>query len=79
MILYHDDERVVSFALMLVILFPASSGILAFMQGSRVVVSGFGEWIDGLILGVNATCCWCLLIPFGVALPTAMSLPWQTV
>jgi tetratricopeptide (TPR) repeat protein len=75
---YSHDERVQSFCLMIVILFPASAGILAFMQGSRIVVSGFGDRIEGLITGVNAACCWCLLIPFGVALPTVMSLPWQT-
>ncbi len=75
---YNEDENMQSFCLMIAILFPSSAGILAFMQGSRVVVSGFGDRIEGLIAGVNAACCWCLLIPFGVFLPTAMSLPWQT-
>ena len=75
---FSSDERVVSLCIMLVITFPASAGILAFMQGSRLVVAGFGDRIEGLMTGVNAACCWCLLIPFGVCLPTAMSLPWQT-
>eukprot|EP00949_MAST-11_sp_MAST-11-sp1_P000633 g633.t1 len=66
-------------SLVLTLTFPSTLLVLIIIRAVRRRVRQFGKKkATNIMQIVNAICCCCFLLPFGVTVPTVVGLPWQS-